>query len=269
MAELTKQLQLQRIIERSLDNFKKVGRNNWTPARVRSRIQTLKETWDLFLDGHATLVKIISDTSKQSVEYFKENLFDATEEVYQTTLDCMAECLQELEPHVGAFQSRDNGHPRANMSAFSLSHLPPIRLPPFDGTYDAWEQFRDRFTALIIQNHELNDFARMYFLTSCIQGRALDCIRNISVTSDNFDVAWQALISRYENKRRLLNLHLSTLLNLPGVSREYVGDLLSLRDQVNIAVASLSSLHRTPEDLWNDVLVHIIVQKLDSVTLGT
>ncbi|XP_029671978.1 uncharacterized protein LOC115240763 [Formica exsecta] len=119
---------------------------------------------------------------------------------------------------------------------------------------------------LIRNNTELTDFARMHFLSSCLKGRALECIANISVTAANFEIAWKALTSRYKSKRRSINTHLWTLLNLSPITRESASELQTLYDEVNIAVASLKNLNRKPEELWNDILVHLIVQKLDPVT---
>lgn len=177
----------------------------------------------------------------------------------------MAECLEKLEPFVSPNQSFSESR-RSEASAFSLQHLPPIRLPPFDGKYDEWESFRDRFTALIRDNKDLNDFAQMHFLSSCLKGPVLDCIENIPVTAANFDVTWNALVARYENKRRFLNVHLSTLLNLQAVTRESATEVRTLHDKVNVAVKSLSNLNRSSEELWSDALVHIISQKLDPCT---
>lgn len=82
----------------------------------------------------------------------------------------MAEHLEELEPPVSPNQSLDQSRVSTiTSSAFSLNHLSPIKLPPFDGKYEEWESFRDRFTSLIIDNNDLSDFARMHFLTSCLK----------------------------------------------------------------------------------------------------
>ena len=53
--QLGGQPQLQRVIERYLDNFKKLGRNNLSPAKIRSRISSLKETWNQFMRLEVTL----------------------------------------------------------------------------------------------------------------------------------------------------------------------------------------------------------------------
>lgn len=179
----------------------------------------------------------------------------------------MSECLVELEPVVSHNQSSDsNIHAIHDAPALSLSHLPHIRLSPFDRIYAAWENLRDRFTALIIKNKDITDFARMHFLASSLKGRALECISSIFITADNFPIAWQAFTVRFENKRRLLASHLSTLFGLSTVSRESASELQILCDKINIAMASLRNLDRTPSDLWNDILVHIMSQKLDSAT---
>lgn len=193
-------------------------------------------------------------SQRQAIDYFNDGVFEAVQEAYETTHGFMMECLEQMEPSVS---SNSSAAVKVSPSNFSIAHLPAISLPPFAGHYNEWEQFRDRFTTLIINNTDLTDFARMHFLTSCVKGRALECIRNIKVTGEN--IAWNALVSRYENKRRLLKFHLSTLLNLTVLSRESAGDLQTLRDQVNIAVASLHSLQRTPLELWEDMLVHLIV----------
>lgn len=267
MAELlAKQQSLQREIERYLANFKKVGRNNLTP-KIRSRISTLKETWNQFRLGHVALEGAFTEINRSSISYFKDNQFELTEPVYHTALDHMADCLEELDPYVSPNQSFEAGHHSPGFtSAFALSHLPPINLPPFDGQYEEWESFRDRFTTLIINNKDLSNFSRMHFLVSCLKDRALDCVKELSVTANNFDIAWRMLIARFENKRRLINAHMSTLLNLPVASRESALELQATRDKLNNAVAALDKLNRSPEELWSDILVSLGSQKLDNQT---
>lgn len=218
---MERQLQLQRQITRFLDNFCKLGKKNQTPAIVRSRVRSLKEIWMQFLDGHALLEKTVPKATRVNVEYFANQVFDDTETMYFEALDHLAEVLEELEPPPGPSKSLDGSFaPSGVSSTLSLSHLPPIQIPPFAGDYKKWEPFRDRFAALIIENQGLSDFIRMHFLVSFLRGRALECIANLTVTADNFAIAWSALKDRYDSTRRLLSVHLSALLSLPQLSRE-------------------------------------------------
>ncbi|XP_011859777.1 PREDICTED: uncharacterized protein LOC105557203 [Vollenhovia emeryi] len=262
---LAKQQQLQRIIERAVDNFKKIGRNNLTAAKIHSRISSLKESWILYLNGHADLERAVSEADQRTIAYFKDNCFEPTEETYQEALDYMTEALEEIDPPVSLDQSACSTT-RASASEFPRSQMPAISLPPFDGSYDKWEHFRDRFTSLIIHNKDLRNFARMQYLASSVTGSALDCICDLKVTAENFDVAWKALEDRFENKRRLLGVHLSALLNLPIVPRESANDLRTLVNKASLAVASLNNLQRTSAELWHDMLVHLVVQRVDSAT---
>ncbi|XP_070162567.1 uncharacterized protein [Polyergus mexicanus] len=260
------QQQLQYTIDRYLENFKKIGRNNLTPAKMRSRISQLEKYWNQFFNGHTDLAQRIPEATRSSFAYFKDKQFDSTSAAYQTAMDHMAEILEEMEPVVSPHPSLSSTRLHADASAFSLSHLPPIKLPPFDGNYDEWEQFRDRFTTLIRENSDLNNFARMHFLSSCLKGSALDCIANISITAANFEIAWKGLTSRYDDKKRSINKHLSKLLGLSSISRESATEMQTLYDKASIAMASLKALDRKPEELWEDLVVHILVQKLDPLT---
>jgi len=81
--------------------------------------------------------------------------------------------------------------------------------------------------------------------------------------ADNFDVAWKALTARFENKRRLIEVHISTLCNLPSVSRESASELHALRNKADKALTSLKRLKRSSDDILNDMLVYCVSQKLD------
>jgi len=178
----------------------------------------------------------------------------------------MTECLEELEPASPAAQLASSTYRFADSASFSVSHLPPIKIPPFSGKPDKWESFRDRFASLIIQNRDLTDFSRMHFLASSLTGSALDAIKTVPITADNFDIAWKTLVSRYDNRRRLVEVHISALHNLPTVNRESATELSDLRDKANRAIASLKKLDRSAEEILSDVLVYMVTQKLDHST---
>ncbi|XP_012543284.2 uncharacterized protein LOC105840772 [Monomorium pharaonis] len=263
---LSKQVLLQRSIERALDNFKKVGRANLTPAKIRSRLASLQDNWGQFQEGHVRLLQAVPERDQAAMDYFKDGCFEATEDVYQNTKDVLTDCLEALEPVVSPNPSLHSTCVHADASGLASSRMPPIRLPPFSGSYSDWENFRDRFSALVIQNNSLSDFARMHYLASSVSGPALNCISDIKITADNFQVAWAALTNRFDNKQRLMKNHFTTLFGLSTLQRESGAELQALVDKVQITVSSLRLLDRTPSDLWNDFLVHLVIQRLDPVT---
>src|SRR5436190_3121595 len=87
-------------IARALDNFKKVGRANLTPAKIRSRIANLQASWSESKQNHAVLLKLVTEEQRDTIKYFKTGQFDAHEEIYLSTMDYMNDCLEELVPVV-------------------------------------------------------------------------------------------------------------------------------------------------------------------------
>ncbi|XP_070167574.1 uncharacterized protein [Polyergus mexicanus] len=263
---------IKRQIPPTNSNNKRLHQNTSEGKHCRSADQRVifeMKNCDKQLDIEGSTSKktlLFPSAEREFPRYFKDNHYDATQTAYENALDHMAKIFEEMKPVMSPNPSLSSMRLHAEASAFSLSHLPPIKLSAFDGNYDKWEQFRDRFTTLIRNNTELTDFARMHFLSSCLKGSALKCIANISITAANFEITWKALTSRYEDKKRSINKHLSTLINLSSITRESATEMQILNDKVNIAVASLKTLGRKPEELWDDILVHIIVQKLDPVT---
>lgn len=81
----------------------------------------------------------------------------------------------------------------------------------FDGTYSAWPTFRDLFTAIYINNERLDPVAKLCCLFQKTTGDARAVNANISITAENFEVAWENLSKEYENRRVLFNEQMTAL----------------------------------------------------------
>jgi len=105
-------------IGHALDNFKKMLLNNYTAAKIRSRMTSLKDTWNQCLQGLATVLQAYLSAK---INYFQNNQPDIYANIYQTT---MVECLEELEPSLSPNRSLNNSTHSDN-SSLSLRHIPP------------------------------------------------------------------------------------------------------------------------------------------------
>ncbi|KAA5586575.1 DUF1759 domain-containing protein, partial [Pseudomonas aeruginosa] len=74
------------------------------------------------------------------------------------------------------------------------------------------------------------------------------------------------LCERYNNKRLLINYHLSALVNVQPIARESERSLRFLVDHVTKNLRALSSLG-LPTDKWDILLIFLLSSKLDNVTL--
>nr|XP_012152970.1 PREDICTED: uncharacterized protein LOC105664176 [Megachile rotundata] len=192
---IQKQSQTLGTIDRALSNFKKLGQAKKTAATTQNRMALLKEAYQLSQDLDAKIAACTDPKSRASIPYFAENQFEKAEERYQETLDSMAEVLAKAAPPPES--SSNNGNSSNTMTSQPTVHLPRIQLPTFEGAFEEWESFRDRFTAMVINNNSLSNVERLHFLYSSLTGEASRAVAHLPVTENNFDIAWKTITSRH------------------------------------------------------------------------
>ncbi|XP_028042685.1 uncharacterized protein LOC114252404, partial [Bombyx mandarina] len=144
--------------------------------------------------------------------------------------------------------------------------LPQIQISRFDGAYFRWLEFRDTFETLVHNNSRISDIHKFHYLISYLEGDAARIISKLEVSSSNYRDAWSLLCERYNNKRLLINYHLSALINVQPIARESERSLRFLVDHVTKNLRALSSLE-LPTDKWDILLIFLLSSKLDNVTL--
>ncbi|KYM95826.1 hypothetical protein ALC62_13525 [Cyphomyrmex costatus] len=258
--QLSMQNQYMSAISRTLTNFKKLGQAKMTPAVTRQRLATLKETFARCQELDSKLTLFADGKLKETHAYFTQSYFLQCEDYYNEAADFMAEVLATHESRETPLAAHDVSE--FHTSFRSMSKLPRINLPMFDGTFEKWESFRDKFKSMIYDDCTLTNVDRMHYLSSCVEGSARNALDHLAVTNSNFEIAWNILLSRYDNKRRLITTHLTSFFNLPTCTNETSNNLRNIRDQTNKAIQALSNLGCATEH-WDDLLVFLVAQKLD------
>jgi len=141
--------------------------------------------------------------------------------------------------------------------------LPRMELPSFDGRHEDWQSFQDLFIATVDNNQSLSGAQKLQYLKSCVRGNAASLIQSFTITDQNYREAWGLLVDRYDNKRELVQAILKRLHNQPSVKTESPSGLQKLLDVTQECIRSLQVLGR-PVDTWDDLLVFLVVEKLDS-----
>jgi len=145
--------------------------------------------------------------------------------------------------------SRDTASLAANditAQANSLLKLPSIDLPTFNGEYDQSITFRDTFEAIINSNANLTKVQKFYYLQSAVKGRAAQCFQSLNLSNENYDVAWQLLKTRFENKRLIVHHHIQALLDLPVLLKESCVGLRKLIDDIQQHLCALTLKLKQP-----------------------
>lgn len=143
--------------------------------------------------------------------------------------------------------------------------LPIIKLPSFDGNYFMWLEFRDTFESLIHNNGTIPDINKFHYLRSSLEGSAALVIKSIEFTSQNYEVAWDLLCQRYNNKKILINNHLKALFKIETVAKESHRSIRYLIDIVTKNLRALETLGQ-PVDQWDTLIIYLVSTKLDTVT---
>ena len=55
---------------------------------------------------------------------------------------------------------------------------------------------------------------KLHYLLTLLTGEALEKIKSLAISSDNYDRAWTTLIEYYENERRIVGSHIAEIFSV-------------------------------------------------------
>lgn len=139
-------------------------------------------------------------------------------------------------------------------------------LPEFSGKIEDWPCFISLFNEIVHDNMSVNKAYKIQFLKTSLKGEAQKIVSHISPTPDNYDICYNLLRNRYDNKRALLGKFLDNILLLPKQQYESSKDIKVLHDTVNECILSIKAMN-IKTDNWDGLLNHIILHKLSSTTI--
>ena len=144
-------------------------------------------------------------------------------------------------------------------------NLPTIKIPTFDGSYKDWVKFRDSYKTMVHDKVGLSNIQKFHYLNDALSGDAARVIQSLGVSDANYDLAWKSLLDRFEDERSLIHFHLSSLFNLPVLTK---GTFVALRQLIDDTSNNLMALKSLGEDTdaWDTVIIHMLTTKLDFVT---
>ncbi|GFW03663.1 integrase catalytic domain-containing protein [Trichonephila clavipes] len=96
---------------------------------------------------------------------------------------------------------------------FAETKIPPIILPTFSGKYEQFSKFESQFDDLITTNEQLTQSQKLYYLNSCLSNE----VKEFASTFDTFSSLYEALESRYDNKRLIVDIHVQQIINFKKI----------------------------------------------------
>lgn len=218
------------------------------------RLQRLDETWNEFQTVQLS-IELIDNSDEICAE---RNDF---EDKYFYLVSRFRYLINTNKTHSNNNQVVPNNYLNPSMNI----KLPQIDLPHFNGTYENWLPFYEGFKALVLDNPSLNNIQRFYYLLSALKNDSIQVVQSLEISDHNFDIAWQLLKDRYENKRVIVQNHIKGIFELPVMSKENHGILRKIIDGFSKHQRALKSLGQ-PVNTWDTLLIYILSNKLDNHT---
>lgn len=164
----------------------------------------IEDLTKMFTNEH-TYFESVWPTSCIDHDYFKSDIYLKVQRVYSNI-------KREIARARSSWPSHDHSSSTASSESTSrLTRLPDISLPEFRGVYSEWPAFSDLFRSLILDNDRLTKVEQLHYLRGCLKEAPAQLISNLPLTGPALDQAWELLISRYENKRLIIQSHLDQL----------------------------------------------------------
>lgn len=225
--------------------------------QLESRLEAIKDVWSDF-DNIQSNIEALDTSTDSTIDQEERTVFD----------DRYFHAIATAKAHIQSYEPKTNASlgpsPQSCNSQTSV-RLPQLNLPTFNGSYDQWNQFRDTFDALINQNTTLSKVQRFYYLQSSLKDVASQVIHSLQLTEQNYDLAWQLLTERYENKRAIVQAHIKGIFDLQPITKESHASLRTFLDTFQKHFRSLEALDESAKH-WDTILIFLLSSKLDKAT---
>ena len=194
--------------------------------------------------------EIILEASEQDLincDYFNKNVFNEIQDKYEFA-------QQRIKNNLRTLKSQDK------------IALPELKIPMFNGEYTKWMEFQDLFVKIIHENKKLSCTEKIRYLKTSLIGEAANQIQHIEAVGENYDISWQLLRKRYENKRIIISQHSKNIFGLPKMQENSVLDLKRLHNDLKQNLWAIRAMQVKIES-WNAFIIPIFVSKFDIETL--
>ncbi|XP_038106683.1 uncharacterized protein LOC119766295 [Culex quinquefasciatus] len=290
-------------VKRELETAERVKTQNPSLSEVRERLVRLEalgnsffDVQDQFEDGTSatTLENLVSvfDYRKEFEDryYAAKAIYAALDEGSGASDRSFAEPANNLKTAVAALletqrallsnqaahaaqlnQIQQGNQPPAGQPAqaqpdpFINVRLPPINIPKYAGVRKEWLSFKDLFVSTIHSKESLRPSQKLQYLKSLLEGDAASQISSFGISDDNYPLAWDKLLRKYDQKKYTVFALVKEFLDQPVVSDATAGNLQKLVTTSDEVVRQLDVLGEQYQsrDPW---LIQLLLEKIDEET---
>ena len=139
--------------------------------------------------------------------------------------------------------------------------LPRFEIKKFAGERTEWQSFKQSFEEAIDKQTTLSSIEKMNYLLCYLSDEALNCVKGLQLSNENYETAKDMLDKRFGNKQLVINSHVKKLMHLSYVEGSNVKGLRTLFDTIETEVRSLDAIG-CDIATYGIMLIPIIMDKL-------
>lgn len=132
----------------------------------------------------------------------------------------------------------------------------------YDGKTLKWLDFKSRFKIAVHDVEQIKPDLKMQFLRQSLTGMAEEVALGFTVTAENYDKLWQALIDKFEDKYAMSCAYLSKFFGLPTLQEPITSnELTRMVTTTNEMLRQLKEMDYCTDN-WDLVVVHALQERL-------
>ncbi|KAL6739264.1 hypothetical protein Aduo_012738 [Ancylostoma duodenale] len=172
---------------------------------LEMRRATFEKALDLFMEAVD-----VSDLSLENQEKAQANV-DAAQEILENSLSLSVKLALQMEEY------EHGGSSTSTRQDVETPKLAPLPLPKFRGHLWEWDQFWAIFSTTV-HSKGISNIEKLTYLLESLQGPAKDAVKDLQITSDNYDLAINLLQRKYGNREAIVARLLQNLQQLHSQS---------------------------------------------------
>ncbi|XP_077282088.1 uncharacterized protein LOC143908338 [Temnothorax americanus] len=225
-------------------------------ARKASSEPTILES---FLARYQSVARIAEDFENAHLKVIQETTEFDTEDAVRADFDKMHYTVKgRYHALTGTAPGTAQAHSASHASAIKL---PKITLPQFSGNLTLWPSFIALLNTSIHDNRQISSIEKYQYLLASLKGEALNVIKNLPLAAEYYMIAYDALLDRYRNRRKLADHHLKSIREAKPLKIESADALHKLLDTFTENTRALN-LMKFPTDSWDFLLLNFLLEKL-------
>src|SRR5580765_393430 len=214
----------------------------------------------LFLARYPGLTKIVEEFEHMHLKLLQDPSIDFDkEDQIRAQFDTMHNAIKAKYYELTDMSPQTSGS--RNPNASSTIKLPKISLPHFSGDLSLWPSFIALYNTSIHNNQQISAMEKYQYLLASLKGEALSVVKNLPLSEDHYPIAYDTLMVRYQNKRKLATHYWSSIVRAKSLKQDSANSLRLLLDTFHENVRALQ-LMKFPTESWDFILLNVLLDKL-------